>query len=218
MNAMNHLRAAKKVTRCLACTGTVTGIVGIILHPERALNHAAFMLSAFFMISTIAAVVALAVLIALRTVRKVGSSTLGPGLTAQHARFMLFFLRFPNTTAWSPDLFLLIAAGLMLSGLAVLYGRVFAPHPDAPTAQNNRRERPPAQRLQAALGQYLEGTHRPLSDYSAGEIAAHADLIGRNGRVKINRRAKTATVVAHDGYRATYRLADGTHLGGTRAA
>lgn len=198
--------------RWLAYAGTAAGIIGFVLHPAEAINVLSFV---FMFTAVIMAVALLLVFVAVPGVIGRPSVSFEGRPTGRQAKVLLAFLLVPMSMLWSYEVFFIICNGLIISGLAILIGHAYSPDPDAAPERPSRRQHSPAQRLQTAFTQVLDRSPRPLNHYTPGEVAAHADLFGRDGRIKVSHRAKTATVIARDGYRAAYRLDDGTRIGGT---
>jgi hypothetical protein len=123
----------------------------------------------------------------------------------------------PLSEGWSFGFFV-VSIGLILAVLTALIGLALRPvneEDEAPNRGSDHPDQTPATRFTRALGRALENSRPPLPDLTPGEVAAHADLFGRNGKIRIDLKSGTATVSTKGGYRATYRLSDGVRLGGT---
>jgi hypothetical protein len=212
MMLSNLTGRATAVFRWLAYAGTAAGIIGLVLHPAEAINELSFV---FIVTAALAAAALFLVFVAVPGIVGRRSVSFEGRPTIRQARLLLACLIFPLSSHWSFALFFIICNGLLLSGLAIMIGHAWAPDPDVAPNTTCRPQHSPAQRLQAAFIRVLDRTRRPLDYYTPGEVAAHADLFGRDGRIKVSHRTKTATVITRDGYRAAYRLDDGTRIGGT---
>ncbi|WP_454700056.1 hypothetical protein [Arthrobacter humicola] len=215
MTASTLIRTATTSFRWLAYAGAASGIVAILVSPARVINELLFAFMGIALLLALALVVVF--LIAPEATGITGTVGTLRRPTGRQVRIVLGCLLLPLSMEWSFAVFFIICNGLILSGLAILIGYALAPDGVAAGKNPGTAHHEPALRLRSVFNLILDTTNRSLSEYTAGEVAAHADLVGRKGRIKIDRRTNTAAVIARDGYRATYRLNDGTRLPGTPA-
>lgn len=208
----NMITAGTTTFRYLAYAGAAGGILGIITAPA---ESAALVMLALAACGLMAALT-LIIFAVCRPHMSGELPTLGRP-TRTHAKILLLAVLLPLSEGWSFGFFFFVSIGLILSGLTVLAGLALRPvnaEDEAPNRGSEYPDQTPAGRFARALGRVLENNRPPLPNLTPGEVAAHADLFGRNGKIRVDLKAQTATVATKDGHRATYRLSDGARLGG----
>lgn len=210
---LSLINAGATAFRYLAYAGAAGGILGIITAPAESAALGALVLTA-------CALLAALTLIILALCRPYMSGQL-PNLgrlTRTHVKIFLLTVLLPLSEGWSFGFFFFVSIGLVLAGLTALIGIALCPvneEDERPSRGRSHVDQTPASRFTRAFTSLLENIRPPLPNLTPGEVAAHADLFGRNGRIRIDWKSETATVSTNDGYRATYRLSDGVRLAGT---
>lgn len=209
---LNLITAGTTTFRYLAYAGAAGGILGIITDPAESVALLVLLLAGWGLMATLA----LIIFAVCRLYLTGPLPKLRP--TSTHAKILLLAVLLPLSEGWSVDFFFFVSIGLILSGPTIFIGLALRPvneEDEAPNRGNDHPDQTPAGRFTRALARVLEDSRPPLPNLTPGEVAAHADLFGRNGKIRIDRKSQTATVATKDGYRATYRLSDGARLGGT---